>query len=320
MTLFTSFAGSCLLCLLASSLATGFWSLLLISTSSCLFASSGILDAYCLDLLGKAHRDLYGSYRMWCALSWGLGSFAMGVITDKTGKFEWNFILYATFALLSLALTAAFIPARTEGEKRAAAARKEREEREKRGALLDGGGSHQNGDESGERATTLYELVFSPGVFLNSWRNLLFLTEITCMGAAVAIVERLLFVYVTAPPPLRPANSSLIATNLSAGENNNYTSSFSGLGGSTTLCGGTIAVTVLFEFPIFIYAPQLLHFPGRDSMLLIAMLAYAVRTYGCKCVPSVTKTCEREGGSRRMQPPLAASFLLFIFSNLIAQN
>jgi hypothetical protein len=85
---------------------------------------------------------------------------------------------------------------------------------------------------------------------------LVFLFEMLCMGAGVALVERLLFVYVEAP--------------VSGG----------GLAGSTTLCGLSVGVTVLFELPIFTFTDTLLRVPGRNGLFLLAMAAYAARTYG----------------------------------------
>ena len=54
----------------------GFWPIYVISICSQLFSSSGILDAYTLDTLGEAGQHKYGQYRVWLAISWGVGSIA----------------------------------------------------------------------------------------------------------------------------------------------------------------------------------------------------------------------------------------------------
>jgi MFS family permease len=70
-TLFTNFMSFSIVCLLAfNQLANSFQSILAISGMSSVFVTGGLLDAYCLDLLGEKHKDLYGRYRAWTALSW----------------------------------------------------------------------------------------------------------------------------------------------------------------------------------------------------------------------------------------------------------
>lgn len=58
----------------------GFPAILAISIGMSMFSAPGVLDAYALDVLGKSSGD-YGTLRLWCALSWGLGSTLMGVVT-----------------------------------------------------------------------------------------------------------------------------------------------------------------------------------------------------------------------------------------------
>ena len=52
------------------------------------------------------------------------------------------------------------------------------------------------------------------------------------------------------------------------------------LGSSTTLCGYTVGVTVLFEIPIFHNSKYLLKEWGHDLLFVISMLAYSVRVFG----------------------------------------
>jgi len=108
-----------------------------------------------------------------------------------------------------------------------------------------------------EKKITSSEIKFTEflRLFLN-WRSCLFLLEMTIMGMAMALVERLLFVYVMEDP------------------------AEGGLGGNALLCGYTVGVTVIFEIPIFHNAKKLLKWPGRDCLYLISMFCYVIRVYG----------------------------------------
>jgi predicted MFS family arabinose efflux permease len=124
------------------------------------FSSSGILDAYTLELLGETNKTMYGRYRMWCALSWGAGAVCMGWLTDRFG-FEWNFILYGFMGILSCLMIAALVPQRTMVE----------EQEQEQGKIGD-----------------LICLFTRP-------RVVLFCLELILVGGAMATVERLLFLY-----------------------------------------------------------------------------------------------------------------------------
>ena len=73
------------------------------------FTAGGVLDAHVMDFLGDEHHGLYGTIRVWTAISWGLGAVIMGYLTDHFG-FQVNFWLYGTmsFAML-LILSFGFI-------------------------------------------------------------------------------------------------------------------------------------------------------------------------------------------------------------------
>mmetsp|Transcript_22578 Transcript_22578/g.46470 ORF Transcript_22578/g.46470 Transcript_22578/m.46470 type:complete len:579 (+) Transcript_22578:178-1914(+) len=60
---------------------------------------------------------------------------------------------------------------------------------------------------------------------------------------------------------------------------------FEFLGGSYTLCGLTVMVTVIFELPIFHYAPKILAIASPVWMFQCGCLAYIVRTVGYSFVP-----------------------------------
>lgn len=81
-----------------------------------MFVSTGVVDAYTLDILGEKNRHKYGEIRLWAAVSWGLGAMGMGFLNDSLGGFTLNFALYGGFAITSIVITAIWIPSKTESE------------------------------------------------------------------------------------------------------------------------------------------------------------------------------------------------------------
>ena len=60
---------------------------------------------------------------------------------------------------------------------------------------------------------------------------------------------------------------------------------FESLGGSYAICGLSVVVTVVFEIPIFHYAPRLLAYFGAEALQKIACLAYITRVVGYTYIP-----------------------------------
>jgi hypothetical protein len=60
---------------------------------------------------------------------------------------------------------------------------------------------------------------------------------------------------------------------------------FEDLGGSNTMCGITVALTVMFEIPIFHIAPTLLKKFGPGALLQVANFAYVTRVLGYTFIP-----------------------------------
>ncbi len=57
------------------------------------------------------------------------------------------------------------------------------------------------------------------------------------------------------------------------------------LGGSNTICGISILVTVIFEVPIFQFSAKLLSKYGQETLQKVACLAYVVRVVGYTLIP-----------------------------------
>ena len=232
-----------------------FWNILAVSIGAQLFVSDGVLDAYTLNLLGTTNKMFYGRYRLYASLSWGVGSIIMGMITDHFDTFEPNFILFGILALLMVALVAFKIPdaavAPTESSASIATSHDET-----------GGGnvasnsvrtdsqieiqSQSSNDTDGDDHPFMELLCLAARP-----RVAIFLLEVIIMGAAMATVERLLFLY--------------LVNDLQA---------------STVLCGLSVGVNVLFELPIFWYASFFMKALGHDGMFLLAMACFVVRVVG----------------------------------------
>jgi MFS family permease len=209
---------------------SSFIRILIVSIVAQLFVSDGILDAFTLDLLGTENKIYYGRYRLYASLSWGLGSIVMGWVTDHFG-FEPNFVLFGLLGSLMIILVAMRIPDTTA-----------------RTSIQEG--------RTDVNAGKFMELVL---LFLRP-RTLFFLVEVVIMGAGMATVERLLFLY--------------LVNDLQA---------------STLLCGLSVGVNVLFELPIFWYASKFMAVFGHDGLFMISMICFVIRVYGYTLLTPATK-------------------------------
>ena len=111
--LFTSIINSSLLVTQAfPSIASGFMPVFLINGALSAFVAGGVLDAYCLEYLAEFDSTrMYGQIRLWTAVSWGLGSIAMGFLTDYAGgDFTYNFVLFGAMSLARIVSIWYFIP------------------------------------------------------------------------------------------------------------------------------------------------------------------------------------------------------------------
>ena len=207
---------------------SSFAKILAVSLAAQLFVSDGIIDGYTLDLLGTENKMFYGRYRLYASLSWGLGSIVMGLVTDHFG-FEPNFILFGLLGALMITLVALRIPETTQSQ------------------------TQEGADTDSGKVMELVLLFLRPRTFI-------FLLEVIAMGAGMATVERLLFLYMV-----------------------------NDLEASTLLCGLSVGVNVLFELPIFWYASKLMKTFGHDGLFIFSMACFVVRVYGYTLLGPSTK-------------------------------
>lgn len=255
----TKSGGTLILLLLAVPYITrSFYWILSVSVGAQLFVSNGaILDSYTLELLGTENKLLYGRYRLYASLSWGLGSIVMGYITDHYG-FDWNFFMFGGLSLLMIVLVSYCIPdtisCSDQQQPNVSERNGENDETETENEI-----PHDEDIPSDTDVSPAGE-IFDLLLLIIKPRVLLFLAEVVIMGAAMATVERLLFLYLV---------------------NDLYA--------STLLCGLSVGVNVLFELPIFWYASSILNYLGSDGMFLVSMICFSIRVFGYTLLTPSTK-------------------------------
>ena len=266
-----------LLCLSLPSVNT-FAKTLLCVVGIAVFRSSGVLDAHTLDFLTHAYKSMYGTIRMWAAISWGLGAIIMGYITDQYG-FRYNFVLFGTMMTTVLILTWICLPEQSKSEIEKAEERKQLKEQQRRNTeaeadwIMVNHGESSDPSENDQKPTLAasgnVSTISSPSpptatpptataprlsvlfYTLSRWQVVMWLFQVAIIGAGMSLVDSFLFVFL---------------------END--------LDASSTLCGWTVGVTVALEIPIMGYGERLLRVVGHDWLFCAALLAYAVRVWG----------------------------------------
>jgi len=250
-----------------------------------------VLDGLTLAQLEREGRDKqeYGKERVYGAVSWGIAHILFGPAIDLFG-FK---VLYATILLSWLGCIITFhLYAKSSGaycigsnevvatcqlidekkyrDDQVAIIHDDLEDEKKTPdepiatyestVIFEEDGSLSNNDTNANSEHSAGRLSF--------WQLLRFLFEkapvlnvsyiiaVFALWAGMSVVESLIFLY------------------------------FEFLGGSNIMCGFTVAVTVLFELPLFHYAPEVLKWLGSSvSMLQWAATAYIVRAVGYSLIP-----------------------------------
>eukprot|EP00899_Mesostigma_viride_P003105 jgi/Mesvir1/12796/Mv22846-RA.1 len=269
--LLTSCIGTGLILLLAfpKSIATSFDRVWAINLAVASFSSSGILDAFALDALGPNRSLEYGRMRLFMAISWGVGSLLVALAADRYG-FDANFLALAILAVTYNGLLAYHVPSQMASERRLTLQRdidsdaksstgsRTRNTSHSKNSLsgkpsgIGGNGNLSSAGGSTSSNSGRPQLRTLIPVLCNL-RAAVFYTEVILMGASIASVERLLFVFLQEPE---------------------Y-----GINASTTLCGATVFVSVILEIPIFYYARTLVDRVGMSGMWAAASGSMALRCF-----------------------------------------
>jgi hypothetical protein len=186
----------------------------------------------------------------------------MGYVVDYYGSFQPNFILYGLLGFLCLGLVVAKIPNSSPNQEEPELISPQDEEEER--PIAEKGVDSppiELTTESTPQSVSPPEPVLMDLVYLSLRpRVALFLLEVIVMGAGMATVERLLFLYMV-----------------------------NDLQSSTLLCGLSVGVNVIFELPIFWYATWMVGKLGLDGMQLLSMTCFVVRVYGYTLLTPDTK-------------------------------
>ena len=227
-----------------------------IGTTAC----SPVLDGLTLARLEDDARDSseYGKERLYGAVSWGIANVFFGPAIDR-----WGFgIMYiTTICSFILCIITFYVYAKSNQRLYSYSSIAEVDLEN----IPDAQSPSANNDEArntdGNDDSELHQMQPKLDVwtFLTKTNGLLNLTFVLAMFAlyvGMAVVENLIFLY------------------------------FEFLGGSYSMCGLTVAVTVMFEFPLFHYAPAILRrLKSPVWMFQAACVAYVVRVLVYSIIP-----------------------------------
>jgi hypothetical protein len=236
-----------------------------IGTTAC----SPVLDGLTLSFLEKHGRDAaeYGKERLYGAVSWGIANMLFGPAIDKWG-FE---IIYITTTISFIGCITTFyfyasssqtIPYVGIDEQdsqeniEAQSCTHARSTKYKTKTSFEESDTVENEDQQLLQQKLTMPLLWSILTQKNAVLNLSYVVAMFTLYIGMSVVENLIFLY------------------------------FEFLGGSSSMCGLTVAVTVLFELPLFHYAPDVLRrLKSPVWMFQFGCLAYVVRALGYSLIP-----------------------------------
>lgn len=229
-----------------------------------------VCDGLTLSQLDQEGRDKheYGKERVYGAVSWGIASIMFGPVIDLFGfkTLYTSTILSSggcmiTFSIYARSTSAdAYVKVSAKETVNDIADEKKLPDEEQNDAAFGGNNFLDNGADGGTNKERNHDfLTLSHIVQYISQRsptlNASYIISLFTLYIGMSVVESLVFLY------------------------------FELLGGSNTMCGLTVAVTVLFELPLFHYAPEMLKLLGTIPMFQWGCLAYVVRVLGYSVVP-----------------------------------
>lgn len=173
---FCQACGTLLLLSLSLKIMSSFWAIFFCVAGMACFNSGGVLDAHTLDFLGEAHRGMYGSIRLWCAISWGLGAVCMGLVTEHFGSFNYNFGLFGSMMTMTLLAVVLGLPSRSKSEQE----------------LYDRINNPLDDDSEIPSSGPQFDILVKAIVRIPV---LLWLVQVAVIGAGMVIVDSFLFVF-----------------------------------------------------------------------------------------------------------------------------
>ncbi|CAB9507553.1 Major facilitator superfamily domain-containing protein 6 [Seminavis robusta] len=147
------------------------------------FCAGSVLDAHTLDFLGERHHGMYGTIRLWTAVSWGFGAIVLSYLTDIYG-FTVNFYVFGAVMTLQLVFFVFGLPARSKSEQEFY----EKAQRQKENIHHPTNFSKKSAASEPMRWSALWDIMTRlPVIF---W-----LIEAALVVAGIIIVDSFLFVY-----------------------------------------------------------------------------------------------------------------------------
>lgn len=221
-----------------------------------------LVSAIALAQLRRTHgqkgHENFGTERLWGAVSWALFSFLLGIVLDL--PFSNMYIVYlAQLCAGVVFVVSVLVFVRTEQ------AQRNNIPHHSRRHLLQHSEPGQHGQDFSYHSVDVDDMPpsLSPSAALSHvfgrqpLLNLLFLILLFLLSAAMSLVERLLFLFM---------RHDLHATYF--------------------VCGLSVAITVMFEIPLFAITPALLRSLGAPKLLVLGCAAYIVRAYAYTVVPN----------------------------------
>ncbi|KAL7459888.1 hypothetical protein ACHAWC_011737 [Mediolabrus comicus] len=228
-----------------------------IGTTAC----SPVLDGLTLARLENDGRDTaeYGKERLYGAVSWGIANVFFGPAIDKFGFT----IIYVTTTISFMQYYEGIdendLECTSENEE---GAYKNAAAKYKSKTSFEQSENEEYEDSQQQQQLQLQHQKLSIPILLsvltkkNALLNVSYIIAMFLLYTGMAVVENLIFLY------------------------------FEFLGGSYSMCGITVAVTVLFELPLFHYAPEVLRQLKSPVWLFqFGCIAYVIRVVGYSLIP-----------------------------------
>jgi hypothetical protein len=233
--------------------------LFVLGTGGCGLALDGLTLAQ-LEREGT-DKNHFGKERLYGAISWGISHVALGPFIDLFGfgviygttilSFVGCMIAIQMYAKSSSTIQYAGVNDKDEGAELADRTQSQNERRYKSKSSSENDGINEFDTTNRLAFSDLVRLLFQNGSIFNAS----FIGSCFALSVGMSVVETLIFIY------------------------------FEFLGGSTMMCGLTVLVTVLFELPLFHFAPDFLERLGSTTMLQLGCLAYIIRVIGYSFIP-----------------------------------
>jgi MFS family permease len=210
-----------------------------------------VLDGLAVDYLQQqldGDSMDYGKERLFGAIGWGVTNLCLGPLIDRFGLVVYYLFAIAT-AIYSIVALVLYAQALAVSSSSSCLIPAPPEEDSK--TINDDDNENQKEFQRQHQQSTLA----LTRVVFGSIYGAAFLTCYFLLNTGFSVVENMVFLF------------------------------FEFLGGSNTLCAITVALTVIFEIPVFSLAPRILRKHGVGSMLMLANVAFWIRIVGYTLIP-----------------------------------